>query len=209
MAFQPPSFLFGLAGGVIAGALGAVLLTSGRGGALDRTAGADGELAQALEPPLVELRELIGMLLEREPSPLARPAPPESLRVPVESAMPTQPDSDELLAALRELTMALKRVGSRAGEGAEGSLLVLPPREDATWAELPVCQSDEERKRFQHDHLLWGYQKVLDQYGYPDIVQGTQHGGVRWTYKGGESGVSTYVFSFEHGMVAGTYVRDG
>ncbi len=214
MSLQPPSFLFGLAGGVIAGALGAVLLTSGRAGKLDRIAGADGELAQALEPlvvePLVvELRELIGMLLEREPSPLARPAPPESLRVPVESVTPTHLDSHELLATLRELTMVLKRVGSHTGEGAEGSQLVLPPREDATWAELPVCRSDEERKNLQRDHLLWGYQKVLDRYGYPDSVQATQHGGLRWNYKGGQSGESIYVFSFEHGMVAGTYVRDG
>lgn len=95
-----------------------------RAKALDPAAG--GELAQALEPLVVELRELVGMLRERGSSPLVRPASPESLRVPVESAASIQLDSDELLAALRELTLVLKGVGSRAGEGADGSLLVLP-----------------------------------------------------------------------------------
>ena len=95
---------------------------------------------------------------------------------------PPGPAAD-ITQLLDRCTTLLERLERRVAQDGESRLSLTTPR--ATREDL--LQYDEAVEgagdQFQEDHVLWGYQQVLDRYGKPDSVSVQQDGSVRWYYE--------------------------
>jgi len=129
----------------------------------------------ALDVLIQEIRALGGqltLLAEARTGPTAE-------RVPVSATPASQTAS--IVALLERCTTLIERLERSAASGRTADLALGSPSASLDSLFSLDLEADGFTKQFNQQHLLWGYQRVLDTYGKPRTIVGDDSG-VSWFY---------------------------
>lgn len=160
---------------------------------VERTVGEDPNLAAILR----ELRGIGDRLVANSRTP-SSPGESSSAR---EVVVPEGTNYEEVTTILDRCTTLMERLERRTASSSRGSMTTAP----TTYSRKALANMGdieyEALKAFTHEHLLLGYQQILDQYGKPDQVY-HREGQVTWYYEiVGPTDTRSWEFRFADGML--------